>query len=118
MAHPSRFGSLRIILGLGFSIVRLSDHARQIADPFWLGHIEWHLEAGLAVQFIEAPLQIQERAVGQVPSYLYDQCAAQGIPYSGNAAGHPSATDLSGLPLGPWPQSTGWQPKGILAMTG
>lgn len=90
----------------------------QWLSTIWLGHIEWHLESGLAVQFIEAPLQIQDRAVGKVPSFLYEQCAALGVPQSGNAAGHASATDLSGLPLGPWPQLVGWQPKGILAITG
>jgi iron transport multicopper oxidase len=82
------------------------------------GHIEWHLESGLAVQFIEAPLQAQERAVGQFPSVLYDQCATLGVLDSGNAAGHASATDLTGLPLGPYQQKLGWLPKGILAMTG
>lgn len=70
------------------------------------------------MQFIEAPLEAQQRAVGRVPSSLYEQCAALGIPQSGNAAGHASATDLSGLPLGPWPQKLGWLTKGILAMTG
>ena len=118
VARLQRFGSLRIILGHGYSIVRFSDRARETARHFWPGHIEWHLEAGLAVQFIEAPLQVQELAVGRVPSSLYEQCTAQGIPQSGNAAGHASATDLSGLPLGPWPQIMGWQLKGILAMTG
>ena len=113
-----RFELLRTIPGRGCSTVCLFDHAPEIANYFWLGHIEWHLEGGLAVQFIEAPLQVQERAVGQVPSLLNKQCAALGIPQSGNAAGHASATDLSGLPLGPWPQIMGWLPKGILAMTG
>jgi iron transport multicopper oxidase len=82
------------------------------------GHIEWHFESGLAVQFISAPLLIQERAQNRVPSFMYDQCAALGIASSGNAAGHASPTDLSGLPLGPWPQKLGWLLKGILAMTG
>ena len=84
----------------------------------YTGHIEWHLESGLAVQFIEAPLLIQERAQGRVPSFMYDQCAALGVPSSGNAAGHADPTDLSGLPLGPWMQELGWLTKGILAMTG
>ena len=65
-----------------------------------LGHIEWHLEAGLAVEFIEAPLLMQER--NHVPEYMYDQCQTDGMPFSGNAAGHASTTDLSGLPLGPF----------------
>lgn len=82
------------------------------------GHIEWHLEAGLAIQLIEAPELVQERALGRVPSFVYDQCATLGISTLGNAAGHASATDLSGLPLGPFQQKLGWLLKGILAMTG
>ena len=81
------------------------------------GHIEWHLEVGLAVQFIEAPLIAQQRA-SSLPSSLSTQCAALGLPVSGNAAGHASATDLSGLPLGPFPQNNGWHSKGIGAMAG
>ncbi|KIM88113.1 Ferroxidase [Piloderma croceum F 1598] len=64
-------------------------------------HIEWHLEAGLAVEFIEAPLVMQQRS--NVPQSMYDQCRIDGTPFSGNAAGHNSTTDLSGLPLGPFP---------------
>ena len=81
-----------------------------------MGHIEWHLEVGLAVQFIEAPLQVQER--NTIPQVVYDQGKAQGIATSGNAAGHASATDLTGLPAGPFPQILGWRPRGIGAMTG
>ncbi|KAG1867396.1 Fet3 protein [Suillus subluteus] len=81
-------------------------------------HIEWHLESGLAVQLITAPLQIQEQALGRVPSFMYEQCSAIGVPSSGNAAGHASPTDLSGLPLGPFFQVLGWLPKGIGAMAG
>ncbi|KAJ7461426.1 Fet3 protein [Mycena latifolia] len=69
---------------------------------FFHCHIEWHLEAGLAVQLIEAPL-IAQRSVLNVPSQLQSNCKALGEPISGNAAGHASATDLSGLPLGPFP---------------
>ena len=49
---------------------------------------------------------------------MYDQCSALGVPTSGNAAGHASTTDLSGLPLGPYPQNNGWHSKGIGAMAG
>ncbi|KAG2137407.1 Fet3 ferroxidase [Suillus bovinus] len=95
---------------------------RVVADNpgawFFHCHIEWHLESGLAVQFIIAPLQIQEQAQGRVPSFLYEQCATLGSPSAGNAAGHASPTDLSGLPLGPWFQKLGWLAKGIWAMTG
>lgn len=84
----------------------------------FIGHIEWHLEAGLAIQLVEAPLQAQVAAKATFPSVLDSQCAALGLPYTGNAAGHNSTTDLSGLKLGPYQQVLGWRPKGIAAMTG
>ncbi|EPS97022.1 hypothetical protein FOMPIDRAFT_160144 [Fomitopsis schrenkii] len=83
---------------------------------FFHCHIEWHLESGLALQLIEAPLQMQER--NTMPSVLSDQCSRLGYPYSGNAAGHASVNDLSGLPSGPWVQNNGWHSRGIGAMAG
>lgn len=70
--------------------------------------------------FIEAPLEMQQRAqtVLSPPTTLAQQCLAQNLLASGNAAGHASATDLSGLRLGPFLQNNGWRAKGILAMTG
>ncbi|KAG8216479.1 Fet3 protein [Butyriboletus roseoflavus] len=114
-ANPMRRDTITIPGGSSATLRIVADN-----PGAWLFHchIEWHLQAGLAVHFIEAPVQVQERAVGQVPLSLNEQCAALGIPQSGNAAGHASATDLSGLPSGPWPQIMGWLPKGILAMTG
>lgn len=79
-------------------------------------HIEWHLAVGLSVQFVEAPLQAQQHY--GVPQKLLDNCKALNIPTSGNAAGIASATDLHGLPLGPYPQILGWRPRGIGAMFG
>jgi iron transport multicopper oxidase len=72
------------------------------------------------VTFIEAPLQMQQRAqtVQAPPSTIAQQCLAQNLPVSGNAAGHASITDLLGLPTGPSLQHNGWHTKGILAMTG
>ena len=63
---------------------------------------------------------MQQRAetVLAPPAALEQQCRALNLPASGNAAGHASATDLSGLPTGPFPQNNGWHTKGILAMTG
>ena len=81
------------------------------------GHIEWHVEVGLAIQLIEAPIQAQ-LLKDNLPSVMNDHCTALGYPTSGNAAGHQSTTDLSGLPLGPYPQRLGWHPKGIAAMFG
>lgn len=82
-------------------------------DP---GHIEWHLQAGLAVQIVEAPLEMQQR--NSVPQTFFEQCDALGQPHSGNAAGKPSTTDLKGLKSGPFAQVLGWKTEGILAMTG
>jgi iron transport multicopper oxidase len=52
------------------------------------------------------------------PQYYFDHCKMLGVPISGNAAGHNSTTDLSGLNVGPYPQKLGWNAKGIGAMTG
>ncbi|KAH9478002.1 Iron multicopper oxidase fer1 [Psilocybe cubensis] len=94
---------------------------RVVADNpgvwFFHCHIEWHLEVGLAIQLVEAPLQAQALREN-VPQVMYDHCQALGKPISGNAAGIASATDLTGLPLGPFPQKLGWHPKGIGAMAG
>ncbi|KAF9530009.1 ferroxidase [Crepidotus variabilis] len=80
-------------------------------------HIEWHLQAGLAMQFIEAPLEAQ-KYISNFPPVLNDHCKALGHPISGNAAGNSDPTDLTGLTAGPYPQILGWHPKGIGAMAG
>ncbi|KAI0092737.1 Fet3 protein [Irpex rosettiformis] len=80
-------------------------------------HIEWHLQAGLAVTFIEAPLEAQAR--GSIPQVGFDQCAALGLPSKGNAVGRTEdILNLAGLPEGPFEQVLGWRPKGIGAMFG
>ncbi|KAF8180286.1 Fet3 protein [Mycena galopus ATCC 62051] len=72
---------------------------------FFHCHIEWHLEVGLAVQLIEAPL-IAQKFKANLPSQIVSNCKSLNEPVSGNAAGHASATDLSGLPLGPFPPNS------------
>ena len=52
------------------------------------------------------------------PSQLQQNCKALGWQTTGNAAGHASGTDLSGLPVGTHPQDNGGHTKGILAMFG
>lgn len=52
------------------------------------------------------------------PQALAQQCLADLLPVSGNAAGHASPTDLSGLEEEPSLENNGWHTKGILAMTG
>ena len=51
-----------------------------------------------------------------LPSSLYSHCAALSTPTAGNAAGHSSTTDLSGLTVGPFLQNNGWHAKGIGAL--
>jgi iron transport multicopper oxidase len=68
---------------------------------------------------IEAPFEAQQRALtAGPPSAIDEQCAALGLPFSGNAAGHASTTDLRGLRTGPYQQKLGWHAKGIGAMFG
>lgn len=81
---------------------------------FFHCHVEWHLEAGLAYTFLEAPTLAQELV--HPPQFMYDHCAKLGVPYTGNAAGRNSTTDLRGLNVGPYPQRLGWTPKAIGAM--
>ncbi|KAF9260542.1 Fet3 protein [Marasmius fiardii PR-910] len=94
---------------------------RFIADNpgVWLfqSPVTWNLDAGLALQIIEAPSDAQNLKIN-APQKLFDNCAALGKPSSGNAAGHSgsSADDLSGLTTGPFPQRLGWTPKAIGVM--
>jgi len=116
-ANPMRRDTVQVPGGTSIALRVVADN-----PGAWLFHchIEWHLEAGLAVTFIEAPLEMQQRAqnVQAPPATLAQHCLAQNLPASGNAAGHASATDLSGLATGPSVQNNGWHTKGILAMTG
>lgn len=77
-------------------------------------HIEWHLEAGLAVVFIEAPLEMQMTL--SIPDEMYQQCAAQNIKTTGNVVGLNSTTDFSGAPYGPFPLPNRITSKGIGAL--
>ncbi|ORY74747.1 laccase [Leucosporidium creatinivorum] len=79
-------------------------------------HIDWHMTAGLAMVFIEAPSEAQEQLA--LPQVMKDQCDYWGISPTGNAAGKMSVTDLSGAPHGPYPQVAGWHAKGIGALAG
>ncbi|KAJ7723385.1 Fet3 protein [Mycena metata] len=115
-SNPLRRDTIQIESGTSATL-------RVVADNpgvwFFHCHIEWHLEVGLAIQLIEAPLVAQQlNLAANVPSYIQDNCKALGLPVTGNAAGHASATDLSGLSLGPYPQNNGWHPRGEGAMAG
>jgi iron transport multicopper oxidase len=78
-------------------------------------HIDWHLSAGLAMTFIDAPLQIQERV--NVPQQHFDVCKAGGVPYVGNAAGNDKdLLDLTGQNAPPAPLPNGFTSRGIVAL--
>jgi hypothetical protein len=109
-------GSWRITRGLGCSTaIWRCDPPSFFLDPTDLS-LQWHLESGLAVTFVEAPTEMQ--ALIRPSAYVVEQCAMLGFPTSGNAAGLHDLTDLSGLPLGPYRQVLGWRPKAIAALSG
>ncbi|KAF8804678.1 ferroxidase [Phlegmacium glaucopus] len=97
-ANPMRRDTILIPSGQSATLRVVADNP---GTWFLHCHIEWHLEVGLAVQLIEAPLQAQQR--NTAPASLVNNCKALGQPVSGNAAGIASTTNLTGLPVGPFP---------------
>lgn len=53
---------------------------------FFHCHIEWHLEQGLALTLVEAPVQLRKQQ--SIPASHYELCKAAGVPTHGNAAGN------------------------------
>ncbi|KAG2222226.1 hypothetical protein INT45_010639 [Circinella minor] len=80
---------------------------------FFHCHIEWHLESGLAVTFIEAPEVAQQRMT--LPQAFNDICEAGNIPTNGNGAGK-EGLDLKGAPSGITLIYDGFTAKGKGAM--
>jgi iron transport multicopper oxidase len=64
--------------------------------------------------FIEAPAQALTTVIP--PQIMKDHCTALSMPSSGNAVGL-YTTDLPGVTTGPYRQTFGFKPKGIIAMT-
>jgi len=114
-ANPARRDTIMIPAG---GSVTLRFRADNPGTWIFHCHIEWHLEAGLAVVFAEAPLESQQTT--HIPQLMLDQCAAQGIPTSGNVVGLNSTTDFSGQALGPYTQYYlfGWTRKAQGAIAG
>lgn len=54
----------------------------------------------------------------EIPQVMKDQCAALGVPVTGNSVGKMSLTEFPGAVRGPYPQILGWRPKGIGALAG
>ncbi|KAJ8325875.1 ferroxidase fet3 [Batrachochytrium dendrobatidis] len=95
----------------GFVVIRfLADN-----PGVWLFHchIEWHLEAGLAALFIEAP-DIMQKTI-KVPQATTDQCKLLKNSITGNAFGHDDVTSFDGArAYGLYP--TGFTPRGAVAL--
>ncbi|KUJ08596.1 uncharacterized protein LY89DRAFT_701877 [Mollisia scopiformis] len=79
-------------------------------------HIEWHVDQGLMVTMVEAPLQLQQSLT--IPQDHIDACQVGGVPYLGNAAGNTvDVLDLTGANVAPGPLPAGFIPRGIVALT-
>lgn len=95
--------SLYIPSSFALFVLRFLTSCSTLTKNTKIGHIEWHLESGLAITLVEAPELMDAFAqANPPPSTLFSQCAAQGVPTTGNAAGRNSTTDLTGLTIGPF----------------
>ena len=65
-----------------------------------LSHIQWHVEAGLAGQFIESPILLQQQRAS-LPADVIENCKKQNIKMEGNAAGFPDLVTFDGLKESP-----------------
>lgn len=98
----------------GFFVIRF----RSDNPGIWLFHchIEWHVDSGLILTFVEAPRELQTQLTNQIPQDHFDACKAQGMPIEGNAAGNTkNLLDLSGANVSPAPLPAGFTNKGIVA---
>ncbi|KAJ3308431.1 ferroxidase fet3 [Boothiomyces sp. JEL0838] len=101
-----------IVQGGGYAVIRF------VADNpgvwFFHCHIEWHLQAGLAAIFVEAPDLIQKNI--KVPQGVLDQCKNRNILTSGNAAGFSDLSTFAGIPAAPSLYPTYMQLKGYASL--
>jgi len=78
-------------------------------------HLDWHLASGLAVTFVEAPLELQRTL--KIPEDHYQACRDSGTPTQGNAAGNTiDFMDLKGENNSPAPLPGGFTARGIVAL--
>ncbi|KAL3456104.1 Cupredoxin [Aspergillus heterothallicus] len=105
-ASPPRRDTI-VVPPMGYVVLRF----RADNPGVWLFHchIDWHMMQGLAMTFVEAPLQIQDQLT--IPQDHIDACKAAGFAYEGNAAGNTEDyLDLQGQKVQP-----GWIPDGFTA---
>ena len=91
----------------------------QASNPgIWLFHchIEWHMDTGLVVTMVEAPLELQQQNL-TIPANHKEACTSQGLPIAGNAAGNTKDWfDLTGENAPPAPLPDGFTARGIVAL--
>ncbi|KAJ3306097.1 ferroxidase fet3 [Kappamyces sp. JEL0829] len=97
-ANPMRRDTV-VVPSNGYVVIRF--RADNPGVWFFHCHIEWHLQAGLVLQIIEAPTVLQQRL--RIPAQVIDQCQAQGIKTAGNANGlnSSSVTGMEAMGLFP-----------------
>ncbi|KAE9365562.1 multicopper oxidase [Stipitochalara longipes BDJ] len=87
----------------GYTVIRF--RADNPGVWFMHCHMDWHNIAGLAATVVEAPLVLQKQQ--SIPEAWKTQCASQGYPIAGNAAGNTkNYTDLNGAVTKPAPLPT------------
>ncbi|CAD1813728.1 Iron transport multicopper oxidase FET3 [Candida parapsilosis] len=84
---------------------------------FFHCHIEWHLDQGLAVVFVENPNAIRNNETQQITDNHKQICEKVGVPWEGNAAGNKeNVLDLKGENLQHKRLPTGFTARGIVAL--
>lgn len=82
---------------------------------FFHCHIEWHLDQGLAVTFIEAPEELQKKE--QLTENWKNVCKNSNVSTAGNAAGNAvNFLDLTGANVQEKPLPDGFTARGIVAL--
>ncbi|KAM9926416.1 hypothetical protein OXX59_003254 [Metschnikowia pulcherrima] len=82
---------------------------------FFHCHIEWHLDQGLAVTFIEAPAELQEKE--EFTDDWKRVCSNSNVSIEGNAAGNAvNFMDLTGANVQHKPLPAGFTARGIVAL--
>lgn len=84
---------------------------------FFHCHLEWHLDQGLALVFVEAPEEIQNNLTQQLTQNHIDVCKAVGMAYEGNAAANEANfLDLKGQNVQQKALPAGFTARGIVAL--
>ncbi|CDK28393.1 unnamed protein product [Kuraishia capsulata CBS 1993] len=112
---PSRRDTLTVAANGHFVIRYKSDNPGVWAFHC---HLDWHLEQGLSLTLVEAPLKIQQQLGSNLPKDQLDNCVNSNQFHAyGNAAGNVyDWYDLRGEKLQPEPLPLGFTIKGYIAL--